>query len=112
MINQKEVTGSTRQFLQNWYANKEAKRQEKMQAKERAESFEYIEDDTNHLHMNYPYSLTNVYQDQVEEVLSMSRLPNSKHLVKHHRQFVEVLAKAKEQHRLKSLPPLEQVEAR
>lgn len=113
MINQKEVTQSTRQFLQNWYANKEAKKQEKLQAKERAESFDYIEGDfeRDRLHSNYPYSLSNVYQDQ-EEVLSMSRLPNSKHLVKHHKQFVEVLAKAKEQRRLKTLPPLEQVEPR
>jgi len=108
MINEKEVSESTRQFLQNWYANKEARKQLRKQSKERAESIDVITSwhgDRDTLEQNYPYSLDTVY----DKDLTPERLPNSKHLMKHHKQFVEVLAKAR---RNKPLPPLEQSKPR
>ena len=106
MINQKEVSDSTRQFLQNWYANKEAKKQTWRLSKERAESIDVIqgEEHYNSLDPKYPYSLDSVYDKR--NLAIAERLPNSKHILKHHKQFVEVLAKASR------LPPLEQSQQR
>ncbi|XP_066917917.1 protein phosphatase 1 regulatory subunit 42-like [Clytia hemisphaerica] len=99
MINEKEVSNSTRQFLENWYANKEAKKQIRKQSKDRSNSIDVMHNSA--LDARYPYSADSVYD---AGSLVAEQLPNSKHLLRHHKQFVEVLAKA----RRKPLPPLEQ----
>lgn len=105
MINEKEVSDSTRRFLQNWYANKEAKKRTQKLSKERAESIDLIQGvEYDSLDPKYPNSLDSVYDKR--NLAVAERLPNSKHILKHHKQFVEVLAKASR------LPPLEQSQPR
>lgn len=104
MINEKEVSDSTRRFLQNWYANKESKKRTRKLSKERAESIDLIQGEYESLDPKYPYSLDSVYDKR--NLTIAERLPNSKHILKHHKQFVEVLAKASR------LPPLEQSQPR
>lgn len=104
MINEKEVSDSTRRFLQNWYANKEAKKRTRKLSKERAESIDFMQGEYYSLDSKYPYSLDAVHDKR--NIAIAEKLPNSKHLLKHHKQFVEVLAKASR------LPPLEQSQPR
>lgn len=104
MINDKEVSDSTRRFLQNWYANKEAKKRMRKESKERAESIDLVQGEYESLDSKYPYSLDSVYDKR--NLTIAERLPNSKHILKHHKQFVEVLAKASR------LPPLDQSQPR
>ncbi|XP_057312632.1 protein phosphatase 1 regulatory subunit 42-like [Hydractinia symbiolongicarpus] len=112
MIDSKEVTESNRQFLQNWYANKEAKRQLKKQLRQQTESYDFMVKsvrDSNRLYLNYPYSKdTSLYRLQESTRYGFQPITN-KHISKPHKQFAEVLAKAKDG---KYLPPLEQARAR
>ena len=99
MIDDKEVSESNRQFLQNWYTKKEEQKQKKYM-KEQAESYDFItsERDSDRLHIQYPYPYDSVYKLQN----SASHQPTShKHVTKNQQHFNQILARAT------TLPPLE-----
>jgi len=104
MIDDKEVSESNRQFLQNWYAKKEAKKQMKKQLREKSESYGYMANDkaTDSLALKYPYSYDTLYKLQESSLYQQSQ---QKYISKNQKQFEEILAKARD---MKSLPPLEQ----
>ena len=104
MIDDKEVSESNRQFLQNWYTKKEEQKQKKC-IKEQAESYDFTPSarDPDRLHIQYPYPYDSIYKLQN----SASHQPTSnKHVTKNQQQFNQILARAN------TLPPLDSREQR
>lgn len=98
-IDDKEVSESNRQFLQNWYTKKEEQKQKKC-IKEQAESYDFTPSarDPDRLHIQYPYPYDSIYKLQN----SASHQPTSnKHVTKNQQQFNQILARAN------TLPPLD-----